>query len=71
MNRSLYELRFTKKFSGKKVVLLIICFRIIAEMFSIEALPVESHLMFLQVGTATFLTSSLTFLLDRVKILLV
>ena len=49
MNRYLYQLCFTKKNSGAKVVLLIIYFNFIAQILLIEALPVELHLMFAMV----------------------
>lgn len=49
MSRYLYQLCYTKKNSGAKIVLLIIHFNFIAETLAIEALPVELHLMFVMV----------------------
>ena len=69
MNRYLYQLRFTKKMSDAKVVLLIINFNFIAETFAIEALPVEKHLMFVMVRTATYSDSQPDSMLFRASVL--
>ena len=54
MNRYLYQLRITHKYIDAKVVLFIIYSKSVAETFSNEALPVELHLLFVMVRTATF-----------------